>query len=108
MFRELPQKGIGQYTFAPPVYRLLWKIGVKIPPPLFSSSEFIFLFQGLFFGSLWGIFMRLTVWQDMNTIIFIIRSILAGSIFGLSMAILLRRKAKKYGLPRWKDYGKEG
>lgn len=43
MFAELPKKGINKYTFAPPIYRLLWKVGMEIPPPLFPSFTSIFL-----------------------------------------------------------------
>ena len=33
MYQELPQKGIK--GFAPPLYRLLWKMNIQIPPPYF-------------------------------------------------------------------------
>ena len=109
MFEELPKKGIKQYNFAPPIYRLLWKLGVEIPPPPFSSFLYDFLFAGVGFGTLWGLLMWFVFWQPKNfpAIIAIISSAMAGILFGLSMAVILRHKAKKHNLPLWKDYDKD-
>ena len=109
MFDELSKKGINKNIFAPPIYRLLWKIGIEIPPPLFSSFMSIFLFSGIFFGLLWGLLMWILLWRPENLpiAIAVIGSAMAGVLFGLSIAAILRRKAKKYNLPLWKDYGKD-
>jgi hypothetical protein len=34
---ELEARGVGQYTIAPPVFRLFWSIGLEIAPPLFMA-----------------------------------------------------------------------
>lgn len=34
---DLARKGIGRYTVAPPIYRLLWRLGIEVKPPLFAS-----------------------------------------------------------------------
>lgn len=109
MFKELPERGIRKYEFAPPLYRLLWRIGIEIPPPLFSSFIFLFIFEGLLFGIPWGVFMWLFERSRnvMSAISYILGSIFAGIFFGLIMAINFRRQAKKYNLPLWKDYGKD-
>lgn len=107
MYQDLSQRGIGKYTYAPPIYRLLWKMGIQIPPPHFSSFLFLFLFQGTFFGIFWGLVMWVLSWQQQNLSLHIFKSALAGLLFGLSMAGYYRYQAKKHDLPLWKDYGKD-
>jgi Family of unknown function (DUF6404) len=51
----LQAAGIGRYTTAPPLYRLLWRMGVETPPPHFASLGSIALLMGLFFGMSWGL-----------------------------------------------------
>jgi hypothetical protein len=113
MFQDLIPKGIKKSTLAPPLYRFLWKLGVKISPPLFSSFIFLFLFQGIFFGILMGIFICAFAWiirrfVDNSGFTFIgaiYSSVIGSIIFGLVMATYTRNRAKKYKLPLWKDYG---
>jgi len=108
MFAVLPKQGINKYTFAPPIYRLLWKIGIEIPPPLFSTFTSIFLFMGIFFGTLWELLTWLIYGRNnLPLSITMCASILAGILFGLSMAIYCRYQAKKHSLPLWKDYGSD-
>lgn len=35
LIAELGQEGVGPYTVAPPLFRLLWALGLEVPPPLF-------------------------------------------------------------------------
>lgn len=34
LITELGQQGVGSYTVAPPLFRLLWPLGFKVPPLL--------------------------------------------------------------------------
>ena len=38
LIHDLSRRGIKPRAAAPPIYRLLWKIGVHVPPPLFAPS----------------------------------------------------------------------
>lgn len=49
---ELKALGIPRGWVDPPLYRLLWRLGVRIPPPIFQSSRSYALTWGLFFGIL--------------------------------------------------------
>jgi hypothetical protein len=106
MYSELPDKGIRRLTFAPPVYRLLWKLGVEVPPPHFSSFIFLFLTFGISFGLLWGLTMWILI-SSINgpvTLDLVPAAVLAGILFGALMGGYFRYQARRYGLPAWKDF----
>ena len=44
--RDMRQKGVRSWTAAPPIYRLLWRLGIKVRPPLFASFRSLFLALG--------------------------------------------------------------
>ncbi len=35
LIEELGQQGVSSYTAAPPLFRLFWALGFKVPPPFF-------------------------------------------------------------------------
>ncbi len=105
LLKELGQKGISQYTTAPPLYRLLWRLGIKVKPPFFVSFWFLAVTMGGYFGVFWGIFMWFVFWQQRLPVSVALESaVFAGVLFGLSMAAYYRWRAGKLGLPRWEDY----
>jgi len=110
LVEDFKQRGIGQYTTAPPFYRLLWRMGIEVPPPHFASFGSIALMMGLYFGVAWGLFMWFVIWRDENMpiVIAVITSVLAGVLFGVAMAAFFRWRARKLALPRWEDYPRPG
>ena len=106
MLKDLGEKGIKKYTAAPPLYRLLWRLGFDVAPPLFASFWLITLQMGVFFAVGWGVVMWFWVWQGQGLppIFAIIASAGAGVCFGLAMAAYYRWRWRKLGLPRWEDY----
>ena len=114
LIEELGQQGIGSYTVAPPLFRLLWALGLEIPPPLFLGIRKLTLLLGTFFGAMWGVMwgigMWLWVWQgdipaSVAVVITVLAAILAGLFFGLVMAWSFRAKAAQLGLPAsWEEY----
>lgn len=108
MLEELPKKGIKKSYLNPPLYKLCWKLGFELPPPLFASFFNSFLLAGIYFGIFWGLSMWLFFkleHENQPIIPHIIISILSGILFGLSMAIIYKIKKKKYNLPSWENYG---
>lgn len=92
-------------NYAPPMIRLLWRLGVKIPPLPFAPFWQVF---GLMTGSFtfgFGLWMYLLVWrsQGMSPLSACENSLVDGVLFGLAMALfhLWRRRVNK--LPDWKD-----
>jgi hypothetical protein len=69
LIEELSQQGMGYYTVAPPLFWLLWALGLEVPPPLFLGFRKLTLLMGTFFGvlwgALWGVGMWLWAWQGM-------------------------------------------
>ena len=106
MYEHLPALGISPYTAAPPVYRLLWRLGVEVPPPLFTRFFPLALVMGAFFAIGWGGFMWLFFWSRESAPAggIAVVSLAAGILFGLFMAGYIRYKANKLNLPLWSQY----
>jgi hypothetical protein len=51
-------------NYAPPLLRLFWKAGGKMPPPPFAPFWRNMLFFAAWFGPLWGVFMWFSTWQS--------------------------------------------
>lgn len=99
LLQDLEGRGLNPFTIAPPIYRAMWKLGLKVPPPLFQSFAVILVSTGAFFAVFWGILGFMFRRQ-----ITLGPALFAGFLFGLWTAFHSRRKAKGLELPRWEDY----
>ena len=101
--------GVSPLTSAPPVWRLLWRLGVEAPPPLFSRFLPLAFVTGSFFGLLWAPLMWLMLWsrQDMPFFAVAAGALVSGLLFGLCMAAYFRFVARKHNLPLWAAYPTE-
>jgi hypothetical protein len=106
LIAELGKKGVNQYTVAPPLFRLLWALGLNVPPPFFLSFATLVLTFAPLFGIPWGGFMWLFAWQGtrLSMEVAIITSALAGVFFGVTMAGYYCWKARQLNLPAWEDH----
>jgi hypothetical protein len=104
MFIE--SKGVRRSTAAPPLYRLFWRMGLKVPPPLMAGFWAIALLMGGFFGLFWGVVMWLLMWgrNGMPLAFAALLALVAGVLFGLLMAAVLRSQARNKQIPAWKDF----
>ncbi|HSX65549.1 MAG TPA: DUF6404 family protein [Pseudoxanthomonas sp.] len=102
----LETKGLGKNNYAPPLFRLLWKFGVKAPPPHMAGFAFNGLLMGTFFGVFWALLMWLLLWDRQGTPMALgaVAALFAGTLFGLTMAWYTRYSAHKRGIPRWQDF----
>ncbi|MCE9534438.1 MAG: DUF6404 family protein [Planctomycetes bacterium] len=107
--QDMRKKGVGISLVAPPLFRILWAIGLKIPPPLFLGFVPITLITGAMFGAVWGVFMWILQWQasKMAAEIAVLAAAGSGLCFGLFIAAYCRRKARSLGLPAWENYPRE-
>lgn len=98
--------GIYRYTGAPPILRLLWRIGIPAPPLVFWHPVSIALFLGGYFAIFWGLFMWVMEWSGPDTSPWVKFGVpaLAGGAFGVYNAVRSRRVARKYNFPPWADY----
>ena len=100
----LASTGIWRSNYAPPLYRLLWKLGAKTPPPHFLSFTANVVLAGVGFGVFWGLAMWLTVWSHHGLSRLAAAALFAGLLFGLWMAAYYRYGARKYNIPLWRDF----
>lgn len=107
LLEHAPHLGISPYTAAPPLYRLLWRLGVEIPPPLFAAFLPNALLMGGFFACGWGLLMWLFTWSgngQVSPVLALLLALSAGLMFGIAMALYLRSKARQLNLPPWSEY----
>ena len=106
MRRQLATRQIAPGIIAPPLWRLLWKLGIPLTPPLFLGFMPLALLCGGFFAVLWGLVMYLASWRanDTATAAMLVGMLTAGVLFGLIMATVYRRHASGLQLPAWSDY----
>lgn len=106
MHKHMAAMGVSPSTAAPPIWRLLWRLGVELPPPLFMSFWQAAFFMGGFFGVSWGLVMWLVQWsrQGMPFELVLGACASAGVLFGLCMAAYFRYLARKHELPSWEAY----
>ncbi|HEU0154132.1 MAG TPA: DUF6404 family protein [Arenimonas sp.] len=106
MYPHMDALGIGRSTAVPPAWRVLWSLGVKVPPPLFVPFLPMALATGAFFGMTWGLLMAFVYWsrQGYPVSAMLGSSIAAGVLFGLAMAGIYRYLARKHRLPSWDQY----
>jgi hypothetical protein len=103
---HLAALGVPRSRIAPPVYRWAWKLGLALPPPLFSGFGFHFIVQSALFAALWGLAMIVLVRVAglfIPAAYVAIAAALAGLTFGLAMAFFLRHKARRLSLPPWES-----
>ena len=99
--------GVGRYTAAPPVFRLLWAMGLRIPPPLFLGILPLTLITGGVFATFWGFGMWLFAWRTQRGLpiwLALAMSVLAGAMFGSAMATYYRWRSDKLPLTSWANF----
>ena len=103
---DMSRRGVRRYVVAPPLFQLLWKLGLKVPPPHFLPFGVNALAMGIGFAIGWGTFMWFFLWRSEHASLFVVTllSLLAGLFFGLLMAWGFARKAKEWSLPPWNQY----
>jgi hypothetical protein len=105
----LSARGLARHHAAPPLFRLLWKLGVRVRPPHFLGFGHIALVYGTWFTGVWGVLMWLLVWshQGVDFPGVALRSGGAGAAFGLMMAWFYTRERKEFRLPAWESFGRD-
>ena len=108
LIADLSEQGVSPQTTAPPMFRLLWSLGLKIPPPFYMRFSSLALLAGVPFGVLWGLFMWLLFWRSrVGLEHMVLFSLLAGVFFGLAMAGYYCWKFRRLKLPPWDSYGND-
>ena len=94
---EMLSRGAKKSGLRPPLFRLLWTLGSRVPPPLYATGGQQFLVHGLMAGAFWGTFMWILVWRDSPGVA-VGGGFLFGLLFSLMMHFQIERRRKKLGI----------
>jgi hypothetical protein len=105
----LSARGLSRHHAEPLLFRMLWKLGVRVRPPHFLGFAHIAIAYGIWFAGVWGVFMWLLVWsqQGIGVAGVALRAVGAGACVGLLMAWFYARERREFGLPAWESLGGE-
>src|SRR5262245_52424093 len=109
---DLGKRGIGPYSAAPFLFRVLWGSGINVPPPLFLGILPNMLLLAVYFYVALEVSLWLLLWlfgaQLVQVGIWKLILAPAGGalLIGLIEAGLCRWKAAQLGLPSWAEYPK--
>ena len=106
--RLMAEKGVGPATASPPLWQLLWAMGIPLPPPLYMGFLPLALFGGTFFGVVFGAFVWYMGNKGIRTMSFKEAgdvALITGALFGITVSWFTRRLARKLGLGSWSALG---
>ena len=101
----LAKTGIWPSNYAPPLFHVLWRLGVNVPPPHFIGFFSILIFTGGLFGILMTLFFAPMLDQSRSGAVLIAACM--GGAFGLAMACYYAYGRQIHRLPRWNELGGE-
>lgn len=104
--RFLDGRGLARAQSAPLLRRLLWRLGIVLPPPILAGFATNALVQGLLFELFWTALMWLMLWQgsERPLALLLAAGLLAGVLFGVVMAALMRSLRRHRKLPDWRQF----
>ena len=107
--RLLAETGMWRSNYAPPAARLMWRLGVNVPPPHFARFGSVALISGMYFAIAMGLFAWLATSSHQYSPPYhiLVSACLAGLFFGLAMASYYAYGKRKYKLPSWGSLGDE-
>ncbi|MCK6480114.1 MAG: DUF6404 family protein [Planctomycetes bacterium] len=101
---DMKSRGFSSWTCAPPLFRLLWALGLEIPPPsLLGSGARALLMGGIFVPVSFGILVALN--GDVRESFFV--SVFAGIVSVALLSSRIRRQARARNLPPWEHYRRD-
>jgi hypothetical protein len=100
----LERTGMLRNSYAPPLFRVLWRLGMDVPPPHFMGFWTLAAGAALWFGVVWGGIMWCLSWsrQHQAPQQALMTACATGVMFGLALAAVYAWGRQKYGLPAWK------
>lgn len=104
--RFLDRSGVPRREAAPLLHRMLWRLGIALPPPILAGFLTNTLLQGLLFGVFWTVLMWLLLWQGRAPALelLLLAGGASGAMFGLVMATLLWFLRGARELPTWQQF----
>lgn len=105
----MDSKKMWRSNYAPPLLRILWRLGIRLPPLPFMAFWQVTVLTGGLWGISWGCAMWFIYWVPSGMVAgeAIIISITGGFLSGLCMASFHWWRRKVNRLPPWDDEKKE-
>lgn len=103
----LADRGVRRDTAAPPWYRLYWRLGLPVPPPHFQSVVGAALVHAAFLWPLiaaTGVTTLVVTTGGPGSPVVYVGLGLVGLLNGLILGFQYRLRARRLGLPRWRDF----
>lgn len=103
---QLEASNIKSMNYAPPVFHVARKLGLKPRPPHYMSFTRAALLLGPTFGLLWAFVMWGLSWRaldDFPISVALLAALISGVLFGLTMAGYYRWAGGQAGLSKWED-----
>ena len=100
----LKEKNVKKGLAFPALFRLLWKLGINVPPPYFNSYLGNSLLSALYMFVFLGLWMKLFVWDESGHLLrelFLV--LLSACLFGLFAASMIEKKKVSLDLPKWEE-----
>lgn len=91
---QLHAQGVSRYAAAPPLWRLAWLLGWRMPLPAAMPFGKLLAVNAVFFAVAWGVLMWLMTWRAEGHSPFrmVSTSLVAGVTFGAITAASYRRQ----------------
>lgn len=108
LLEEMAQRGVSPHRVAPPLYRLLWLLGLEVPPPHFLCFQYKALLSGGIVAVAIFLGLFLFGWEGQMLTRPIADSCLIalclGTVIGSSFAAYYQWAARRLQLPAWNRY----
>ena len=105
--QHMAAAGVSKSAAFPPLWSLLWRIGIKIPPPVFlgflPNTLILGGFSGVIFAAITSLLHSLGVF-DGQTMSAPWRALMFGVPFGLAMAYQQHSLSNKHSLGSWSAF----
>lgn len=109
--QRMAAAGVNKFSALPPLWRILWRLGIRIPPPVFLG----FVPNALIFGGFFSLVFVLLTWLLQGPGVFDNTlagapwvAAIAGVPFGLFMAFEHRALARRHNLGAWAAFSSGG
>jgi hypothetical protein len=103
--QEQKSRGEKSYKFIPPIYFLLWKMGIRFRPPAFWALRQSILVNGILFGGLFGLLRWFFEWRQIGfSMETAIVTALCAAICIVAMVRRIENQRKRLSLGDWKTY----
>lgn len=105
---DMQARGLRRGLCAPLHYRIAWRLGIRLRPPVYSGSVATWVREGLISGAEYGGFFWIGTWILGGEPFGMLGVVVAAGFFGLLMGGVMWRQyyfgIDRLRLPRWEQY----